>query len=113
MEYQELSIPEIQKYFSVSQASAYRMTKSKNWDFVSKPLEKGGRIKMYLLPVSELPNSPEPVSVELPEAVKAEVVQYDETIPKLTPLIKIPEHELHRAQLKAELLERLLSEIDR
>jgi len=112
MECRELTIDSIQQCFSVSQSSAYRLTKSKGWDFIAKPLERGGRQKYYLVPEDEIPA---PVVVEkkadLPEAVKAEVVEYDSTIPDLIPLIKIPEHELHRAQLKAELCERLLTEI--
>lgn len=125
MEYRELTINDIKKAFSVSQASAYRMTKSYGWDFVNKPLKKGGRKKLYLVPVNLIPKYEEPVpTLEIPksekesseivtDAVKAEVVKYDSTIKDLVPPITVPENELVRAQLKAELCEKILSEYKR
>ena len=113
MECIELTIEGIQKRFSVSQASAYRMTKSKGWDFKTKTLPRGGRRKLYLVPEKQIPQEDaKQKQKSLPDAVNAEVVEYDHTIPDLQPSIKIPEHELHRAQLKADLCEKILAEYE-
>jgi len=112
MNCQELTIQEIMKSFQVSQASAYRMTKAKGWKFIAKTLKRGGRKKLYLVPEAEIPKTViKPVEKKIPEVVKMEVVHYDTTIPDLVPQINVPEHELHRAQLKAALCETLLREI--
>ena len=67
----ELTIDGIQKSFSVSQSSAYRMAKSKGWDFLSKPLPKGGRRKYFLVPEAQIPQDKAIAeSKSLPEAVK-------------------------------------------
>ncbi len=123
MEYKELTVNDIQRMFSVSQASAYRMTKTYKWEFVNKPLKKGGRKKLYLVPVNLIPTKEKPLP-SLPksnkqpckaisEAVKAEIVEYDDSIKDLVPRIQVPESELMRAQLKAELCERILSEYEK
>jgi len=113
MECRELTIEGIQSNFSVSQSSAYRMAKSKGWDFVSKPLPRGGRRKFYLVPEKLIPEKKaKPKKKSLPEVVKAEVVKYDPTIPDLIPANKIPEHELYRAQLKGALCDKLLEAIE-
>ncbi len=109
MQCRELTIEGIQKSFSVSQSSAYRMAKSKGWDCKTKPLAKGGRRNYYLVPEKQIPQGDAKTkNKSLPEVVKAEVVEYDPTIPDLLPSIKLPEYELHRAQLKAELCEKML-----
>ena len=126
MEYRELTINDIQKTFLVSQASAYRMTKSYEWDYVNKPLKKGGRKKLFLIPVSMIPKEnetatsmPDIVTTDnqkskiVSDAIKSEIVEYDSTIKDLIPPITVPETELVRAQLKAELCEKILSEYKR
>ncbi|KQC06162.1 MAG: hypothetical protein APR54_07645 [Candidatus Cloacimonas sp. SDB] len=76
-----------------------------------KPLEKGGRQIYFLVPENEIPEKAvSKRKKKPPEVAEAEVVKYDPTIPDLTPSIKVPEHELYRAQLKAALCEKLLTE---
>ncbi|MCD4650940.1 MAG: Mu transposase C-terminal domain-containing protein [Candidatus Cloacimonetes bacterium] len=113
MENKELSVADIMELFSVGKATAYRMAKVKGWDFIAKPLDKGGRQKLYLVPSHDLPMQFELSPVDdLPDAVKAGVVAYDETIPNLTTEVIISEIELRRAQLKADLCEKISSEIE-
>jgi len=113
MGYKELTIQEIMQDFAISNASAYRMTKRRGWEFKNRPLKRGGRIKVYLIPEDQIPKAVVKSTVkELPDVVKMGIVKYDPTIPDLVPLIKTPENELYRAQLRAELCERLLNEIE-
>ncbi|MCD4650244.1 MAG: Mu transposase C-terminal domain-containing protein [Candidatus Cloacimonetes bacterium] len=70
-------------------------------------------MKYSLVPEDVIPQEKEPQENSLASVVNAEVVQYDPTIPDLTPQIKIPEHELYRAQLKAELCESVLKEFSK
>lgn len=113
MSCRELSLEGIESNFAISKSSAYRMAKGQGWEFLYKPLPKGGRRKFYLVPEGLIPETTTAKAVmELPEVVKSEVVHYDPTIPDLMPVKKIPERELHRAQLKAALIEKLIAEID-
>lgn len=113
MEYRELTIIDIQQVFSLSRASAYRKAKTEKWDFTDKTLERGGTKRFYLVPTLEVPKSEKESSVIVTDAVKAEIVKYDSSIKDLVPPITVPENELVRAQLKAELCEKILSEYKR
>ena len=78
MNCRELTNKGIQKSFSVSQSSAYRMNKSEGWDFIAKPLPRGGRRKYYLVPEKQIPQSvAKAKDKSIPEVVKSEVVEYD------------------------------------
>ncbi len=119
----ELSIDGIVGSFNMSKASAYRLAKRRGWNKESRPLDKGGRKIIYLVPDADLPESfevddekrlPEPVELETGKHVVSElpspaVCESYNDVPDLVPATTIPEHELHRAQLKAEICNRILS----
>lgn len=113
MEYTELTIIEIQKILSLGRASAYRKAKSEEWSFIDKPLDRGGTKRYYLVPKSILPSTEDKPKENIPKAIKAEIVEYDESIQDLVPPITVPEKELIRAQLKAELCDKILEEYKR
>ena len=113
MEYTELTIIEIQKILSLGRASAYRKAKSEEWSFIDKPLDRGGTKRYYLVPKSILPSTEDKPKENISKAIKAEIVEYDESIQDLVPPITVPEKELIRAQLKAELCDKILEEYKR
>jgi len=111
----QLTIDGIVERFGLSKASAYRLTRRQGWEHLSQPLEGGGRKKVFLVPVVDMPketekprkSAPKKVVNREPVSVPA-ICRQDEDIPNLVPLHLIPEYELHRAQLKAELCEKVL-----
>ncbi len=117
MRYRELSIEEIQKLFVLSKAAAYRMTKAHEWDFISETLKKGGRKKLYLVPADAIPEEEELARLvensSLPDDVESDLVEFDNPVNDFVPQIVFSQHELLRAQLKAELCEKILSEYKR
>lgn len=113
----ELTIEGIQHRFGVSTASAYRLTKRKGWEFVTQSLDGGGRKKVFLVPEKDIPQKRKPKKAKRKEPQKLmkpepapvpSICEQDEDVPDLTPVARIPEHELYRAQLKAELCEKVL-----
>ncbi len=97
------SIEGIMAKYEVSRSKAYRIAKKEGWEVIKSAIPGGGTKNLYLVPSSK----------EIAPCIEAGVVEYDNTIPDLEEQVPVPEDELQRAQLKADLCEEILNEYDR
>ncbi len=95
-----LAIEDIMAKYEVSKGKAYRLAKDKGWEIVKVAIAGGGVKNYYLIPSNR----------EIAPCIEAGVVEYDESIPDLGEELPVPEDELHRAQMKADLCEEILRE---